>query len=127
MPKLKPCPFCGGKAEFISDFDHPVTATSRMHCQIAYVKCLNCISESRIFDSCSGETEQNAIDAWNTRSEKEYKKYDFCRSVDCDHFYPTNRFEKENCNASWNSTCPYSAKELHQWLKTNGYQIVKKD
>ena len=58
---------------------------------------------------------------------KKYKKYDFCLSVDCIHLYPTNQHEKEKCNASWDTTCRYSVKKFHQWLKENGYQIVKED
>lgn len=52
------------------------------------------------------------------------RKYGFCDYVGCDHFYPTNRFEKEVCNASWNSTCIYSIRIYLEWLKNNGLVVV---
>lgn len=58
--KLKPCPFCGGKAEFMTN---PVYRTIRVYCS----KCkANTIDfESDVY-SCAAE---NAAEAWNNRTE----------------------------------------------------------
>ena len=65
--KLKPCPFCGSNdIELQSDFDK--TKDPRKNCMTARVKCCNCFATSDTKDSCGGETEQDAIDAWNKRA-----------------------------------------------------------
>ena len=56
---------------------------------------------------------------------REYGKYEFCKAVDCEYHYPKNRFEAENCSVPISSYCPLTAKEFHQWLKENGFKIVK--
>lgn len=53
MAELKPCPFCGGKAEiniFLSNYC--VTCT----------ECLGCIFPAK------GQKEKEAIEAWNRRT-----------------------------------------------------------
>jgi len=53
LTDLKPCPFCGSKAELLNmgeDFPHIVV-------------CTNCGSAGATY-----ETEQEAIEAWNKRS-----------------------------------------------------------
>lgn len=50
--KLKPCPFCGGKAEFSED---------EFFCRYSVV-CTECGAETNTYG-----VEQNAIDAWNNR------------------------------------------------------------
>ncbi|MEA2037283.1 MAG: Lar family restriction alleviation protein [Nanoarchaeota archaeon] len=53
--KLKPCPFCGGKAEVMekTDDDH-------VWCKI--VSCYSCWAKTGLFDK-----REDAIKAWNTR------------------------------------------------------------
>ncbi len=50
-PKLKPCPFCGGEAEYDEDFFGR-----------AYIQCSNC--EAHLQDK---KAYQDCIEAWNTR------------------------------------------------------------
>lgn len=52
--ELKPCPFCG--------FQHPITIESGGR---VYVECPLCGAETS-----SRETEEEAIEAWNTRAER---------------------------------------------------------
>lgn len=55
--ELKPCPFCGGKAELnVYPFD------TRNEYQ---VECENCFCQTYVYD-----TEQDAIEAWDRRAEK---------------------------------------------------------
>lgn len=55
--ELKPCPFCGGKAETIEN----AVGT------LFWVYCRSCGARS---DSYTTEYRQKAIDAWNTRAER---------------------------------------------------------
>ena len=50
-PKLKPCPFCGGEAEYDEDFFGR-----------AYIQCSNC--EAHLQDK---KAYQDCIEAWNKR------------------------------------------------------------
>lgn len=50
--KLKPCPFCGGKASFYNDFGE------------MFIQCENCLSRGPLV-----YTPQKAIKAWNRRAE----------------------------------------------------------
>jgi len=65
--ELKPCPFCGSDAILVSDFQKEDKGTDR--CRTANVRCVNqsCLTWGYISDSCVGESEQKAIDAWNRR------------------------------------------------------------
>lgn len=46
----------------------------------------------------------------------EYQKYEFCKDVEC------TALEHGVCNAY---VCHKTAKHFHQWLKQNGYKIIK--
>ena len=52
--ELKPCPFCGGKAEMVSDFDDE-----------HYVYCTGCKGGWKTM-----ETPEEAAEAWNRRVEE---------------------------------------------------------
>lgn len=64
MKELKPCPFCGGKANYYceeldwADWGY-ISATKYYN---TYVECEECGAGTASFD-----TEQQAIDAWNRR------------------------------------------------------------
>lgn len=61
--KLKPCPFCGGKAELHAiDFDE--WQRHDPDC-IWYVRCNEC---GACTDEYTGEAEAEAVAAWNTRA-----------------------------------------------------------
>lgn len=53
------------------------------------------------------------------------KNFEFCKAMNCEHFYPTNRFEKANCAMVADYHCIYTAKELLHWLEKNLYEIRK--
>lgn len=57
--KLKPCPFCGGKA--ILSGSHTVADETF---ELRFVFCESCCTETRLYS-----TKQKAIDAWNRRAE----------------------------------------------------------
>lgn len=47
--KLKPCPFCGGEAEFVGYKSY-------------WIICVDCTAESAVYDS-----KAEAVEAWNRR------------------------------------------------------------
>ena len=57
MGELKPCPFCGGEAEVLSSI--------RLNEQTFFAWCDNCESRGYYYN-----TEADAVEAWNTRSER---------------------------------------------------------
>lgn len=57
--ELKPCPFCGGKAEVDA---YGLTG------RVIVIKCLSCGARTRAFDTDIKRGE-NAIEAWNRRSD----------------------------------------------------------
>lgn len=59
MADLKPCPFCGGEAETLKDFE------GLLFDWYYYIQCKKCYSSSRLY-----KTEDEAIAAWNTRAEE---------------------------------------------------------
>lgn len=61
--ELKPCPFCGGKA-FINTVEphaHEVATFMPDYPGGTFIECTSCTC------ALSGETEDKAIEAWNTR------------------------------------------------------------
>lgn len=56
---------------------------------------------------------------------EKYKNYEFCKAINCIHYYPTNRFEKENCSCV--NDCIYTAKDFHNWLIDNNFEIIKRN
>ena len=61
MDKLKPCPFCGGKAELVIAKWNPEI--------VNYVRCTKCCTLQG-----QKETKQEAIDAWNMRINDEERR-----------------------------------------------------
>ena len=60
MEELKPCPFCGGKADLV---DYGLTGRMKV------VQCSDCGARTRAFDP-KVKCGENAIDAWNRRAKK---------------------------------------------------------
>ena len=68
MDELKPCPFCGGKAEFV----RTAIKTKGSWCDAVYVRCTNCDSRSnRVLYSAKmhkNDSEyREAQESWNRR------------------------------------------------------------
>ena len=61
MKRLKPCPFCGGKAK-VQEYKFPRTTTEDM--TIYYVYCTS--KDCKAFVSYF-KTKDEAVEAWNTR------------------------------------------------------------
>jgi len=89
MSNLKPCPFCGGKAET----RHP-EAGFRCDNERFVVSCTDCNAtrwNKTTSQKCQVgfDTEVEAIKAWNTRVENtctiEYEEHDECLEKDCFH------------------------------------------
>lgn len=49
-----------------------------------------------------------------------YHKHEFCRDVRCPGL------AGDKCNAP-TAFCPLTAKQFHEWLRDNGFEIIKKD
>lgn len=56
--ELKPCPFCGGKAEMVTEYSDPFECGGVIYC----VDC-----GAKIEFGCGGEVRLNAVEAWNRR------------------------------------------------------------
>ena len=57
------------------------------------------------------------------QSQITYKKYEFCKSVNCSGLY------YENCSGLYNKCCVHgcyhTAKHFHKWLQENNFKIIK--
>ena len=60
MTNLKPCPFCGGEAKLMKQFESGVEVGSK-------IVCFDCLANFYQGEAC--DAEEN-IDAWNRRTEK---------------------------------------------------------
>ena len=68
MTELKPCPFCGGEAEF-----YPA-ACIEQGWYIATVQCVSCAAQvcsKPGLDRAEQEANESAVKSWNTRAERE--------------------------------------------------------
>lgn len=59
MTDIKPCPFCGGEAETLKDFDCLLSEWQY------YIQCKKCYSSSHLY-----KTDDEAIAAWNRRAKE---------------------------------------------------------
>lgn len=68
MAELKPCPFCGGEAEYFNFVDYrPQTNLHRPAC---FVRCTNCKTRSADF-TAEDQTfayKDKATETWNRRT-----------------------------------------------------------
>ena len=71
--KLKPCPFCGGEASYMTYItERGVFTRSRKY---IYFKCKNCEAQTKAFpESVHYSAEEKAIEAWNARVEQDGDK-----------------------------------------------------
>ena len=65
MNKLKPCPFCGGKAEF-QQFAHPKNFY-KVQCSVCY--CGTCGFRNNLMDGKDRENKAIQAEIWNKRDE----------------------------------------------------------
>ena len=66
MTELKRCPFCGGDASLHSNY------SEKAGCYYIYAKCPDCYARGKSvksIDPVSAEAGEEAISAWNTRTE----------------------------------------------------------
>ena len=59
--KLKPCPFCGGEADFCEEYSFLPRAKNLTHRGIR-VYCVDCMVSTQLYWE-----KEEAINAWNTR------------------------------------------------------------
>lgn len=66
MSELKPCPFCGGKAEYKTYMSQPTLfSSSKRH---IYYICGDCEAQTKAFrESVHYSAEEKAAEAWNRR------------------------------------------------------------
>ena len=101
--KLEACPFCGSDA-YANGIDGVIYAVScsNSNCDLYYILM--------------------PIKQWNTRAEQEYKKYEFCKDMDCEELTK----KKTSCWVEDNN-CHFSAKTFYKWLMQDKYRIIKKE
>lgn len=98
MNELKPCPFCGGEAQFARGFDHGDIGAIR------WVSCTRCgaMTRSKLY-----KTEKEAAVAWNTRAERTCHRVVKTRQDDrrdcycseCNTWWPVKYRYCPNCGA----------------------------
>lgn len=54
-------------------------------------------------------------------SERRYRKNEFCIAMQCKYYFE----KKKTCYFFGDKSCIFTAKQLHKWLKNNGFKIVK--
>jgi|GEM_PF-2274452 len=69
------------------------------------------------------EANVNKLEAQAEKNQREYQKYEFCKAVDCASLL-CDQNGVYHCIRS-NKMCQHTAKEIHHWLKENGFKIVK--
>lgn len=82
--KLKPCPFCGGKAKV--SFANPFFFLKKFHNRFVFAGCPECGATTKLFNAYNhtGSPERNkynterafqkATDAWNRRAADEWNR-----------------------------------------------------
>lgn len=64
MEELKPCPFCGGEAEFYSS----IAPASHRPCCFVYCKECKSKTDDFVADDCTFSYKYKAKEAWNRRA-----------------------------------------------------------
>lgn len=67
MAELKPCPFCGGKAEIKLSSSAIAYMGSVYSCHIGCKECGLGLSENFVDMGLAGEIEEVLVEAWNRR------------------------------------------------------------
>lgn len=101
--KLKPCPFCGGKARLEAidfDDDYPTNLSE----VIWWVMCTKCGAHT---DEYSTPTEAEAIAAWNTRAERTCKMEVFCMHDEGDFTFRCSECGKGYVEYEPPNYCPF--------------------
>lgn len=75
VPELKPCPFCGGEAEFIFK---PIIANDPDCRTLVRVRCADCYAQSPYkrnpkWHGWFVDSKKKAADAWNRRKEDDLR------------------------------------------------------
>lgn len=71
--ELKPCPFCGGKAEFIDESDDwysKYAVDDEWASLLIMVRCVKCGANIQADDN---DAKEDVIDQWNTREGEGYE------------------------------------------------------
>lgn len=67
MEKLEPCPFCGGKTDFLEYVITPILWKIRFRCLL----CAAEITLQGMTDKNSKDLKKDMVNAWNTRAGEE--------------------------------------------------------
>lgn len=101
MTELKPCPFCGGEAEF-----YPA-ACIEQGWYIATVQCVSCAAQvcsKPGLDRAEQEANESAVKSWNTRAERT-----------C-HMLFVKLYDEEDVEGIECDECGYT--QAHDWSET---------
>ena len=100
--KLKPCPFCGGKAEFGTN---PFYRTIRVYC--SKCKAASSQSESNVYN-CAAE---DAANAWNKRTEiLKHGEWELVNSCEDENGDLVNMYSCSKCTAVSDEPTDYCPK-----------------
>ena len=66
--ELKPCPFCGGKAEFIDESDDWYSKYSVDYEWVNLPMMVRCVECGAKIEADENDAKEDIIDQWNTRA-----------------------------------------------------------
>jgi hypothetical protein len=71
------------------------------------------------------DSAEKALKQASRENQQEYQKHEFCRDTECPDLLNVGT-ERETCLIGDNyPVCCRTAKHFHDWLKENGYRIVR--